>query len=187
MPAGATGTVSCTLNPEYRDPLFTTGCPDVPGTHGGGAWDLAVFSDTVFVFPDPAGSEFVNSQKLNSQPWYLKFFPGPKAEFRLDLDQPVAPGSLSAAPHDPYLFVRDTGQIVRLMQVDPSYRDSNGFPFGLLLTSAWKPPLEFTDTAVAYPAFMDFVNSEGASATDWTNSILTEHVVDIPDTTGWAW
>jgi LruC domain-containing protein len=73
------------------------------------------------------------------------------------------------------------------MDVDPSYKDSNGFPFGMLLTTTWKPPLEFTDTADAYPNFLEFVNSEGVSATNWYTSYVLDLIVDIPDKSGWAW
>ena len=42
---------------------------------------------------------------------------------------------MPAAPYDPYMYVRNTERVVKLMEVDPSYQDSNGFPFGMLLTS----------------------------------------------------
>ena len=105
----------------------------------------------------------------------------------LDLDAPLPMPAIQAAPFDPYLYVIDSGRIVRLMEVDPAYQDSNGFPFGMLLTSAWKPPLERTDTAVAYPFFQDFVSSEGSSSADWYTTFLEEYIVDIPDAAVWAW
>jgi len=95
--------------------------------------------------------------------------------------------SIQSAPFDPYLYVRDTNRVIKLMEVDPSYQDINGFPFGMLLTSNWKPPLEFTDTGVAYPFFEDFVSSEGSSSTDWYTTYLTDFIVDIPDAGQWAW
>ena len=88
---------------------------------------------------------------------------------------------------DPYLHVLDTNRIVRLMEVDPAYQDSNGFLFGMLLTDSWKPPLEFTDTAVAYPLFSDFVSSEGNSSSNWYEGYLPDFIVDIPDSGQWAW
>jgi LruC domain-containing protein len=187
MPGAASGNLDCTLYPDYRNPTLAQGCANVPGSHMGGALDIPVFNDTLLIFPDPAGSLFVNSQRLYSEPWNLKYFPGPRAEWRLDLDQPIAPGAIQSAPYDPYLYVRDTGQTVKLMEVDPSYQDSNGFPFGMLLTTTWKPPLEFTDTADAYPNFLEFVTSEGASAASWYTNYLVDFIVDIPDQTQWAW
>ncbi len=187
MPVTASGNLSCTLYSDFRNPSVAQGCVNVPGSHMGGKLDIPVFNDTLLIFPDPAGSLFVNSQKLYSAPWNLKFFPGPRAEFRLDLDQPVAAGALQSAPYDPYIYVRNTGQTVKLMEVDPAYQDSNGFPFGMLLTTTWKPPLEFTDTADAYPNFLEFVTSEGASAASWYTSYLVDFIVDIPDQSQWAW
>lgn len=110
-----------------------------------------------------------------------------RTEFRLDLDAPVPVAAVQSAPFDPYLHVLDTGVTVKLMEVDPAYQDSNGFPFGMLLTAAWKPPLEFTDTVVAYPFFQDFVNSEGAASVQWVDTFLNEYVVELPAVEQWAW
>jgi len=187
LPGGASGAISCISHPDYRNQALETPCAGVSATHNGGTFDIAVFTDTLVLFPDPAGSLFVNSQKLYSEPWYLKFFNGPRADFRLDLETPVAMSSIQSAPFDPYLYVRDTNRVVKLMEVDPSYQDSNGFPFGMLLTSSWKPPLEFTDTGIAYPFFDDFVSSEGASSNDWYNTPLPDFIVDMPGPTVWSW
>ena len=187
MPAGATGGISCMLMPDYRNPDMSQGCMNVPGSYMGGTLDIPVFNDTRVIFPDPAGSPFVNSQRLYSEPWNLKFFPGPRAEMRLNFDLPVDPGGIGSAPFDPYLYVRDTGQTVKLLEVDPAYQDSNGFPFGMLLTTTWKPPLEFVDTADAYPDFLEFVSSEGASAASWYTNYMMDRIVDIPDQSQWAW
>ena len=187
LPAAASGSVSCTSNPDYRNASLTQACAGVASTFNGGTFDMPAFRDTRALFPDPAGSLFVNTQELYSAPWYLKFFNGPRAEFRLDLDAPVSITSIEAAPFNPYLHVLDTNRIVKLMEVDPAYQDSNGFPFGMLLTASWKPPLEFTDTAVAYPYFQDFVSSEGNSSADWYATYLNEYIVEIPDAGQWAW
>lgn len=187
LPGEASGTISCTSHPDFRNQALETPCAGVDSSHGGGTFDIAVFSDTLTLFPDPAGSLFVNTQKLYAEPWNLKFFNGSRAAFRLDLDTPLAISSIQSAPFDPYLYVRDTNKVVKLMEVDPSYQDINGFPFGMLLTSNWKPPLEFTDTGVAYPFFEDFVSSEGSSSPDWYNTSLTDFIVEIPGPTVWAW
>ena len=182
------GVLTCTTYPDYRNnPLANQPCSASNATINSGDLDVTVFEDTRNLFPDPAGSVFVNSQELYSAPWFLKFFQGPRSEFRLDLDSPVAATAIAAAPFDPYLHVLDTDRIVKLLEVDPAYQDSNGFPFGMLLTAAWKPPLEFTDTGIAYPYFNDFVISEGNSSANWYETYLTEFIVDIPAPTVWAW
>lgn len=181
------GSLSCTTYTDYRDPTQTQSCsPDNNSTTAGDI-NLTLFDDTLIIFPDPAGSLFVNTQELGTAPWYLKFFNGPKSEFRVDLDSPVQFASLQAAPFDPYLYVLDTGRSVHLLEVDPSYQDSNGYPFGMLLTTGWKPPLEFTDTGVAYQFFNDFVSSEGASSLNWYNTPVGGYIVDLPASTQWAW
>ena len=187
MPGAASGAVTCTNIPDYRNSEVVISCPGVASNHSGGTMDIRVFNDTLALFPDPAGSVFVNTQRLYSEPWNLKFFPGPRADFRLELDTPQPQSAIQPAPYDPYLYVRNTGRIVKLMEVDPTYQDSNGFPFGMLLTVDWKPPLEFTDTAVAYPFFEDFVGSSGGSSLDWYNTSLTDFIVEIPGPTVWAW
>jgi LruC domain-containing protein len=187
LPAGVSGVLNCTLTADYRAPLVQVPCPGQDGALSDSLLDLAVFTDTLAIFPDPAGSLFVNSQRLYSAPWNLKFFPGPKAEFRLDLDLPLTLPELQPPPYDPYLYVRDTGQSVRLMEVDPAYQDADGYPFGMLLTDSWKPPLEFMDTSFAYPLFDDFVATEGGSSSAWYLDYLVENIVDIPDSGVWAW
>jgi len=182
------GAMTCTTYPDYRNnPLANQPCSASNGAINSGDLDITVFEDTRNLFPDPAGSVFVNSQELYTAPWFLKFFQGPRSEFRLDLSSPVSPGAIAAAPFDPYLRVLDTNRIVKLLEVDPAYQDSNGFPFGMLLTAAWKPPLEFTDTGIAYPYFNDFVMSEGNSSTNWYETYLSEFIVDIPAPEVWAW
>jgi hypothetical protein len=173
--------------PDVNAPLASTDCPGRDARHEGGVFDLALFSDTRNLFPDPAGSLFVNTQKLYTEPWNLRYFKGPRAEFTVRFDAPFSPGTPQAPPYDPYLYVRDTNRVVRLMEVDPGYQDSNGYPFGMLLTSDWKPPLEFTDTSSAYPFFDDFVGSEGALSQSWYESPLVEFIVEIPDAQTWSW
>ena len=187
LPVAASGTLACTVSPSYNSPLATLPCPGAAAAHGTGTLDLVLFEDTKRLFPDPAGSEFVNTQRLYSAPWNLRYFHGPRADFRLTLDAPLAAAAIQPAPYDPYLFVRDTNRVVKLIEVDPGYQDSNGFPFGMLLTSDWKPPLEFTDTGVAYPLFNDFVTSEGATSQAWYNAPLPDFVVEIPDVGTWSW
>lgn len=187
LPNGTPGTLACIIFTDVNNPQINQPCTGAANDHSGGTFDLTVFTDTRNLFPDPAGSEFVNTQRLYSEPWNLRYFYGPRAEFELQLDAPVPSELVQAAPYDPYLHVLDTNRVVRLMEVDPSYQDSNGFPFGMLLTAAWKPPLEFTDTATAYPSFNDFVNSKGAASQQWYTTPLPDFIVDIPEPTVWSW
>ena len=92
-----------------------------------------------------------------------------------------------SAPFDPYLHILDTNRVVRLLEVDPSYQDDNGYPFGMLLTATWKPALEFEDVGSVYQYFNPFVESSGASNADWYETYLPEYIVDIPTAEVWAW
>ena len=186
--AGSNGaTLSCTTFPDYRNPLVSQPCsPDNSGSTSGGL-DITVFDDTRNLFPDPAGSVFVNSQKLHVAPWNLRYFHGPRSEFRVDLASPMPVASIMSAPFDPYLHILDTNRVVRLLEVDPSYQDENGYPFGMLLTATWKPALEFEDVGSVYQYFNPFVESSGASNADWYETYLPEYIVDIPTAEVWAW
>ena len=91
------------------------------------------------------------------------------------------------APFDPYIFVLNTTQEIHLLEVDPTYQDSSGYPFAMMIPDNWQPPLEYIDTAIAFPQFSEFVSSKGIAALNWYNSSIAEYIVDIPDSSVWAW
>jgi LruC domain-containing protein len=181
------GTLACTTYPDYRNPLISQSCSPDNVNDVSGSLDITVFDDTRNLFPDPAGSVFVNSQKLYSAPWNLRYFHGPRSEFRLDLASPMPLSAIMSAPFDPYLHILDTNRVVRLLEVDPNYQDENGYPFGMLLTATWKPPLEFEDIGYVYQNFNTFIESNGTSETNWYETYLPEYIVDIPTADVWAW
>ena len=186
--AGSNGaTLNCTTFPDYRNPLVSQSCSTQNASDIGGNLDIKVFEDTRSLFPDPAGSVFVNSQKLYSAPWNLRYFHGPRSEFRVDFASPMPISSITPAPFDPYLHILNTNRIVRLLEVDPSYQDENGYPFGMLLTATWKPALEFEDIGSVYQYFNAFVESNGVSNTNWYETYLPDFIVDIPTSDVWAW
>jgi len=117
----------------------------------------------------------------------LRYFNRPKSTFRIDLDVPLALQTVGPAPFDSYLYAIDTGRYVHLLEVDLAYQDSNGYPFAMLLPIDWRPPLEYTDTSLAYPFFTDFIISGGSLSADWYGTPDATHVLDIPDKTTWAW
>ena len=47
------------------------------------------------------------------------------------------------------------------------YQNDNGLPWGLAIDSQWVHPREYVDLIVAYPDFIKFAQSEGATHTDW--------------------
>ncbi len=130
---------------------------------------MTVFEDSKTLFPNTAG------------------FGGPRSEFELLFSEPLDPTSIGPAPFDPILFVRNNGRVIRLLEVDASYKDEEGFPFGMLLTVNWQPPLEYIDIRAAYPLFTDFVSSEGNSSSDWYDSWFSNLVFKTLAPDVWAW
>ena len=184
---GASGTLNCAFSPDPNTPQIVENCPNVPTTFAGTTLDLPLFSDTLNIFVDPWGSFLVNTKKLNFNPSDRTWVNGPRTDFTLDLDAPIARENLQAAPFDPYLYVRNTKRIVKLIEVDPTYEDENGYPFGMLLVSDWRPPLESHGTELVYPEFTNFVLSEGTQSTTWYTNYNPKYVITWPENDGWAW
>ncbi len=58
------GNLTCSTYPDFSEPVRVQSCsPDNPGSISGDI-DLTIFDDTLVIFPDPAGSIFVNTQEL---------------------------------------------------------------------------------------------------------------------------
>ncbi|MEH6559209.1 MAG: LruC domain-containing protein [Oceanicoccus sp.] len=192
LPANTAGTLSCTtyLPPDYISRGFATSlsqnCSDSNSGAVSGNLDLVVFEDTLNLYRDPAGSLFVNTSSIPGK-WNLRYFDGPKSEFRLDLASPTPMSSIMSAPFDPYLHVLNTDRVIHLLEVDPSYQDEDGYPFGMLLTATWKPAIAAYDVGIPYQNFNPFVQSKGVTNTDWYETYLSEFIVDIPTADVWAW
>lgn len=184
LAGGASGIMNCFVTPNPNTPNVSEACPAVPSSFGGELLDIEVFTDTWGIFPDPWGSYFTNTYQFysdNGRYWVN----GPRTDFMLDLDQPLPRESLSEAPFDPYLYVRNTGQTIKLMEVDPSFVDENGFPFGMLLVHNWKPPAESRDTRNVYSRFNSFVSSQGAADANWYLDYFLPWVINMPETWNW--
>lgn len=184
---GASGTLACAITPDPDQPQLSEPCPNMPATFNGSTLDMPLFSDTLSIFQDPWGSWFANTFQLNLYPTFREWINGPRTDWAFELDQPILRESLQAAPFDPYLYVRNTRQTVKLMEVDPSYEDENGYPFGMLLVSNWKPPSESRETGLAYPEFYNFVETEGAESAAWYLNYVPNLVIDMPEDAAWAW
>jgi hypothetical protein len=181
LPANLTGTLSCTTFLDPTDEYRFRDCNRTGPEPVKGALDVLVFSRTREIFADTNGQAFTNT--LPGQ----GFIQGPKSVFRVDFDTPVAASSISAAPFDPYLHVLSTGAKIQLLQVNPQFKDSNGFPFGLLMPSNWLPPLEYIGLSTAYPMFDSFVSSEATQYRNWYESVMTSHVIPQAPSSVWAW
>ena len=192
LPGNTSGTLSCTTHfpPDYISRGFTDtlsqDCSSTPQADINGNLDLIVFEDTLNLYRDPAGSLFVNTSSIPGN-WNLRYFEGPKSEFRLDLASPTPMSSIMPAPFDPFVHVLDTNKLIRLLEVDPSYQDENGYPFGMLLTATWKPAIAAYNVGTPYQYFDPFVQSKGVTNANWYETYVPDYIVDIPTADVWAW
>jgi hypothetical protein len=150
LPAGAQGAANCSSVDAAGAPLAC----NIGAADGRLRW--AAFIDTVAAFPAPGGAAASPVNTIAGS----GFMRGPKASFSVTLATPIAAPAPGAA--DPWLFVRTTGQTVRV-----SDRSAAGYPFALKLPSDWKFPVERQDIGLAYPGLATFVSSSGSQSADW--------------------
>jgi LruC domain-containing protein len=181
LPGNTTATFSCTTFLVPGDDYSYQDCSPSGSGFINGSADIKVFSRTAEIFTDPGGEVFTNT--LRDQSFVL----GPKSTFRIDLDVPLPASSIGEAPFDPYLFVHNTGEKIQLLQVNPAFKDADGFPFGMLMPVDWLPPLEYFSISTIYPLFDSFVASEGTENIDWYDTFLSNYVVAAPAIDVWEW
>jgi hypothetical protein len=107
--------------------------------------------------------------------------------FAIKLDTPIDVSQVGPAPFDPRLHVLSTGETIQLLQVNSTYKDINGYPFGMLMPIEWNPPLERVSMVTGYPLFQNFVDYEGTQSVDWYSTFRAEDVLNLPSLSGWAW
>lgn len=146
-----------------------------------GSVDLIVFERTAAIFRDPSGSTFVNTQADKT------FVKGPRAYFAIDFATPLTAANIPKPPFNAYLHVRNTGQNIQLLEVNASFRDKNGFPYGMVLPTGWQPPLEKTNLLEAYGTFTDFIATRGTQGKDWYLRADGKKIRGLPATSEWAW
>jgi len=150
-----------------------------------------VFSHTKDIFKDP-DHQFVNT--LSAQ----HLISGPKSEFEIIFDTPIPYQDFSYNENDPYLYVHQTQYEIHLLGHSATnnsnnitdglneFRDSNGYPFAMLIPDNWFPPIENIDLIHAYPQFSNFVLSAGKSNQNWhANPVLglTKNTTKL----NWKW
>ena len=177
LPPGTVGNLVCKVQLKPESPAQPCSASNPSQTNGSA--DITVFENTTSIFTDP-GSPYVNTDP--GRP----FVQGPKATFTLDLAAPIRASSLKP-PFNAYLHVRKTGQMIQLLEVNPSFKDKNGFPFGMLMPADWQPPSERVSLIDAYPGFLDFVASQGSKSANWYKTPKADKVLGVPISTTWAW
>jgi len=177
LPPGTVGNLVCKVQLKPESPAVPCSTSNPSETNGSA--DITVFENTTSIFTDP-GSPFVNTDP--GRP----FIQGPKATFTLDLAAPIPASSLKP-PFNAYLHVRKTGQMIQLLEVNPSFKDKNGFPFGMLMPADWQPPSERVNLMEAYPGFLEFVTSQGTKSSNWYKTPKADKVLGVPISATWAW
>lgn len=110
-----------------------------------------------------------------------------------DPEQSGGSGSvlLSRPPYNPYIYVHNTKKDIHLIDRQPlkysqnpdpddRFVDSEGFPWALLVPSAWESPAEGQRIEEAYPRFENWRLSSGDLHGDWYN-YPGEPYVEDPD------
>jgi LruC domain-containing protein len=124
---------------------------------------------------------------------------GPKFEFEINFEQPINHIEVEDAPFDPFLYVHDTGYEIHLVNKEPTlsfsmnqqddknqFKDQMGFPFAMLVSENWLPPIAGEDMGVAYPEFIEHVASQGANKKSWFDFPDNSRVKSIPFK-NWSW
>ncbi len=157
-----------------------------------GTADLVLAERVAAIFAD-GSSTFVNTFPEQG------LVQGPKFDFEIQLSTPVPADQIGAPPYDPYLYVHDTNVEVHLIGMSPvlgfsrntqeglnSFRDSNGYPFAMVIPEFWNPPLAGVDMGLAYPGFIDHVRSNGANNPQWYLAPENARIKAIPQS-HWKW
>lgn len=118
---------------------------------------------------------------------------GYTTKFTLTYAAPKTTTTIDAwKPYDPYLLISnpklDYSPDVHLIGKEPladsenpddlaGFRDADGYPRALLVPNDWLWPREKTHIESAYPEFVDWRESLGASSSDWYFSPVADYVV----------
>jgi LruC domain-containing protein len=170
LPEWASGSTTVSLYPAGSYTPFA-GYPK-SGTSVGSA-DLMLAEHVADIYFD-GSSTYVNTFG------YQTLRQGPKFDFQISLDVAVPVTQIAQAPFDPYLYIHNTSYEVHLVDKQPvlaysrntldglnTFRDEAGFPFAIVAPDNWQPPLAGIDMGLAYPTFINFVESQGSSNTQW--------------------
>lgn len=189
LPEVTTGTVSVSFY-EMGQNTPATGFPRVEPFNG--RVDALLVANVASHFHDD-GSTYVNTFDVQS------IVQGPRFEIELLFDAPTPLTLGEQAPFDPYIYVHDTGYEIHTVGNAPvlsfssneaedliHFKDNNGYPFALILNENWLPPLAGVDMGIAYPEFIDHVNSNGSEHRSWHSSPAAEKVKQVPFV-NWQW
>ncbi|MBK8814187.1 MAG: LruC domain-containing protein [Methylococcaceae bacterium] len=156
---------------DAHSSITKAGYPEVIGISNG--INVKVLSNIKVMFFDP------NFSQVNTL-WNSNFVPGQRFKFNIALDNSIPISSIGSAPFDPYLFDQTSGYEIHLpgktallthsltvVRKKTSFKDSNNFPFAMILPNDWVWPNEYVNMTKAYPQFIDYINSGNQTHQDW--------------------
>ncbi|WP_299018008.1 LruC domain-containing protein [uncultured Photobacterium sp.] len=138
-----------------------------------GSFDQRLVQGTKALMQIP-GKEFANTESDSS------LIKGHKFSVAFDFDMPLELSSIALPPYDPYLYVNNTGYEIHLpehssrmgisvnnAEVAGGFKNSQGYPFAVIIPDDWEPPLERVDLGEAYSTFLGYVTSDGEQEASW--------------------
>ncbi|MDP2418515.1 MAG: LruC domain-containing protein, partial [Hydrogenophaga sp.] len=173
-----------------KEPTVDTGGCSVSVANSAGNYYLnwKPFTDTVKLFPASLADRRQAAQPFNTDNYFVPGVKEPKATFSVTFSTPVPLAKFGK--EDPWIKITRSDNTT--VNVHLSDRDSNNFPFAMLMPTTWKWPIEAPNIpggnkiGQAYPDFLEFVNSSGTLKTDWhTNPVSTR--INNRAQSAWAW
>ncbi|NUP04847.1 MAG: LruC domain-containing protein [Polyangiaceae bacterium] len=184
MPSNAGGTIDYERFAPDGTRSFDAGASIANRFEGAGAAHALliddVFTSTKAAFTDDA-HVYTNTQTLGG------FSPPASSRFKVTFDEAIPRAPLGTAPFDPYLAVQHEeeswdihlpgksglpGRPDSLPEESGarSFTDADGYPFAMLLPTAFRYPLERVRIDTAYPSFTTWRSSQGVQAKTWYGS-----------------
>lgn len=153
----------------------------------GNALNWQAFTDSVKLFPaNLAGQRRVAAQPFFTDNYFVsEIEPAvkePKATFSVTFKTPIPLAKFGS--EDPW--IRVTRSDNSKTDIRLSLRDSNNFPYVMLMPTSWQWPRESTSIDKAYPEFFEFVKSSGTEKPNWYKNFVPEHI-NQRDQSVWAW
>lgn len=189
LPASTSGNGQLTLY-EPDSAIPASGYPQ--SLNFNGPLNMKVFANTSNLWVDP-GQSFVNTLRDQT------VIKGHRFSFHVQLNSPMNASQMPPAPFDPYLYVYNTRYEIHLDGNSPvhpdsrntvdglsGFRDQSNYPYALIMPEEWLTPIEYIDLGEAYPEFLEFVISNGASRQDWYTRPASRTTKDNPPSK-WKW
>ena len=140
---------------------------------------MTIFTSTREALPQPSAA----LEQTNTRPEQQGVVVGQQATLTVVLSEPAANplDGLRPLPWDPYLHVVETGQDIHLVQpghLDNTQTVTNRYdrtarligydlPLARVFPDTWRWPQEFAGIWRGYPAYVQYIQSGGTSATTW--------------------